>query len=401
MSNSFVESMWRGLQIGHQVEQDKRLEAAAQQQAQAFQMQAQEHQMKMQQYAQGLIQRDAYKKAAAEPEGAFKDLPPLLREHIKATGEVPAQAWDLVKPKSPERPIAVSPGQNLVRPGSGEVVYTAPDKHVAPERPIAVSPGQNLVRPGSGEVVYTAPNKPSAEPEKWTDPYTIKVAGKPITVRRNLTTNKVEKIAEDVSTTVRIAQTGQMTDKDIIMPQVRALPKMKENAVQAQKRVQLYENLTEMAEKGAGGLVPGLKAALSPVLEALGMDAKIESEAQAYQLMARAGVGSMRLMLVGSGQVSNYEQDLMQRLSGGSIKTSREAAKLLFKYYAQESRATVLSYNQTIKDLAEAEPRVGMIYKPIQMKEGATAGPSAGDVQDGYRFKGGNPADRNSWEAVK
>lgn len=205
------------------------------------------------------------------------------------------------------------------------------------------------------------------EPEQWSDPYTINVAGKPVTVRKNLLTNKVEKIAEDVSTTVRVNQTGSLTDKDIVMPQIRALPKLKVQAQDASRRVRLYQDLSAMAEKGAGGLVPGLKGILSPVLEALGMDATIESEAQAYQLMARAGVGSMRLMLVGSGQVSNYEQDLMQRLSGGSIKTSREAAKLLFGYYAVESKRVVDDYNQTVADVSEVAPEVGKVYRPIQI----------------------------------
>jgi hypothetical protein len=151
---------------------------------------------------------------------------------------------------------------------------------------------------------------------------------------------------------------GDVTPKDIYSPILKQLPKKKAEAETAERRVIQYEKLSEMAEKGAGGLVPGLKGILSPVLEALGMDAKIESEAQAYQLMARAGVGSMRLMLVGSGQVSNYEQDLMQRLSGGSIKTSREAAKLLFDYYASESRHTVAAYNKQIDDISEELPSV-------------------------------------------
>ena len=227
-------------------------------------------------------------------------------------------------------------------------------------------------------VPYRTPGADAKEAEQWSDPYTINVAGKPVTVRKNLKTNKVEKIAEDVSTTVRVQQTGQMTDKDILMPQIRTLPKLKREAQDSARRVRLYQDLSAMADKGAGGLVPGLKGILSPVLESLGMDATIESEAQAYQLMARAGVGSMRLMLVGSGQVSNYEQGLMQRLSGGSIETSREAAKLLFKYYAKESQRVVEDYNQTVTDVSEVEPNIGKVYKKIELGNLPVAQASAG-----------------------
>lgn len=202
--------------------------------------------------------------------------------------------------------------------------------------------------------------------ETWSEPYEEKINGKPVLLRKNLKTNKVEKIAEDVSTTVRINQSGNITEKDIVMPQLKALPKLKVAAQEANRKIALYNNLSSMVDKGAGGLVPGLKGMLSPALEALGMDSTIESEAQAYQLMARAGAGSMRMMLVGPGQVSNYEQDLMQRLSGGSIKTSRQAAKLLFKYYAAESKRIVDDYNTTVDDVSTVDPAISKVYKPIK-----------------------------------
>ena len=95
---------------------------------------------------------------------------------------------------------------------------------------------------------------------------------------------------------------GVVTEKDTVKPLLNKLPKMMETAQASQKRVLMYENLSEMAEKGSGGLVPGLKGILAPLGEALGMDTEKMSEAQAYQLMARAGVGKMRLELVEIGR---------------------------------------------------------------------------------------------------
>lgn len=214
------------------------------------------------------------------------------------------------------------------------------------------------------------------------------------------------------STNINIGSRGEITDKDILAPQIKQLPKLKSEAQVSSRRYQLYKDLTGVLDKGAGGLVPGLKGILSPALEALGMDSKIESEAQAYQLMARAGVGSMRLALVGSGQVSNYEQDLMQRLSGGSIKTSREAAKSLFKYYMAESKRVVDDYNNTINDLSSYDGKIGKVYKTIPMdvntevkqQESLTSLPPASSYtgktvkrSDGIRLK----SDGKNWNIVR
>jgi hypothetical protein len=300
---------------------------------------------------------------AAAPQGGFQ-IDPSLVPNVTRTVTPQPTAEDLARALVEVDP-STSNLKELVAASNNTSKGLAPvnQKDYTPESFIKYSQSGNR----ADLVPYRAPVKEAKEPEEFSDPYTITVAGKPVRVQKNLATKEEKKIAEDVSTTVRISQSGQMTDKDIIMPQLRTLPKLKKEAQDSARRVRLYQDLSAMADKGAGGLVPGLKGILSPVLEALGMDSTIESEAQAYQLMSRAGVGSMRLMLVGSGQVSNYEQDLMQRLSGGSIKTSREAAKLLFKYYAKESQRVVEDYNQTVDDVSGVEPNIGKVYKKIQL----------------------------------
>jgi hypothetical protein len=231
----------------------------------------------------------------------------------------------------------------------------------------------------SGKIITQNPKEVEQKPktdDQWLEGALTEKLGHPPSDQEFIAEQK--KMKEDALKAAR-SGTGEITDKDIVGPILKVLPKKKTEAEAADRRVIQYENLSKMAEAGSGGLVPGLKGILAPVAEALGMDTKVTSEAQAYQLMARAGVGSMRLMLVGSGQVSNYEQDLMQRLSGGSIKTSREAAKLLFNYYATESRNVIAQYNKTIDDLSGDYPEVKKVYGYVGKK--GTSEPAQSDLE--------------------
>jgi hypothetical protein len=227
------------------------------------------------------------------------------------------------------------------------------DKEVAANKPIPVAQGASLYLPDTKTLV-TGQKKTPNEIEL------IQRAGQgdaeAALALETLQTRRLQGGRE---------RTDAATERAKFADVLKSLPKQKSEAVAAQSRVTMYKNLSGMLDKGAGGLVPGLKGILAPVAEALGMDVKDMSEAQAFQLMARAGVGKMRLELVGSGQVSNFEQDLMQRLSGGSIKTSRTAAKKLFDYYAEESKAKVDNYNRTIENLAIELPDVARVYGKI------------------------------------
>jgi hypothetical protein len=65
-------------------------------------------------------------------------------------------------------------------------------------------------------------------------------------------------------------------------------------------------------------------------------------------------------------------------------------------------------FNQAVREIwqaGESKPYVvggeTRLYTPKIGGQGQTmGGPQPGHIEDGYRFKGGNPADRNSWEPV-
>ena len=55
---------------------------------------------------------------------------------------------------------------------------------------------------------------------------------------------------------------------------------------------------------------------------------------------------------------------------------------------------------QAILAMEKAGEKVGQ--SAVAPSEGGLpeGSPKPGDIEDGYRFKGGDPADRNSWEPV-
>jgi len=55
------------------------------------------------------------------------------------------------------------------------------------------------------------------------------------------------------------------------------------------------------------------------------------------------------------------------------------------------------------KQKPEARARAQEIMTTIERRNGiidSSGGPAIGSVQEGFRFKGGNPADKNNWEKV-
>lgn len=68
------------------------------------------------------------------------------------------------------------------------------------------------------------------------------------------------------------------------------------------------------------------------------------------------------------------------------------------------NRRTLIELNLFMRDLGNAYSSLATGRVPIPAEQGnavaPSAGPQPGAVQDGYRFRGGNPADPNSWERI-
>ena len=175
--------------------------------------------------------------------------------------------------------------------------------------------------------------------------------------------------ADNIATKRLIAEVARGNqspyDKQIVTKTLTELPKLKKAAIEGQNFLKQTKRALELIEKGVTGKGGQLKAFLAPYAEMIGMPNDNLNDAQAFQLFARAIIGPMRLEMIGPGPVSEWEQQLMQKLSGGG-GAAKPAAKELIGYYRQLAQGKVDNYNQTLEGITQIAPVIGKVYQPFK-----------------------------------
>lgn len=175
--------------------------------------------------------------------------------------------------------------------------------------------------------------------------------------------------ADNIATKRLIAEVARGNqspyDKQIVTKTLTELPKLKKAAIEGQNSLKQTKRALELIEKGVTGKGGQLKAFLAPYAEMVGMPNDNMNDAQAFHLFARAIIGPMRLEMIGPGPVSEWEQQLMQKLSGGG-GAAKPAAKELIGYYRQLAQGKVDNYNQTLEGITQIAPVIGKVYQPFK-----------------------------------
>lgn len=141
---------------------------------------------------------------------------------------------------------------------------------------------------------------------------------------------------------------------------------------EARKRksvVPIIDKMLDLIDKegvtGKGGQV---KAFLAPYAEAAGITSKELQNAQTYEVLTRLLAGPARLDLVGSGQVSNFEQDLLSKLSGGG-GTAKEAARGILEYNRGLAKDRIDTFNELLESSKVLSPKFAKLYSKIEYEQ--------------------------------
>lgn len=175
----------------------------------------------------------------------------------------------------------------------------------------------------------------------------------------------------------------------------------------------------DIAETAEGGTGPYAMAAatVDAVLGGLGVDklfgAKgLFSDTQENRQVLRTIKQLGKAALMNSSRGAIWEQQKIDKLFPDPDKmitnprTEAKKFKTLRKILAQERHfnlkaITTANTPEAVGDLTEANLQIDRLLSLIGTGTPTGGGPQIGAVEDGYTFKGGDPADPKSWEKVK
>ena len=162
--------------------------------------------------------------------------------------------------------------------------------------------------------------------------------------------------------------------RTLVTKTLTEMPTLKKDATTQAGNIERINMALGMVERGVTGKGGQLKAFLAPYAEMAGINTENWNESQTFQLLTRAIVGPMRLDIIGPGPVSEWEQKLMQKISGGG-GAAKDAAKELLSFWKQKAIDKVSLYNNTLEGLKTIMPEAGAIHKPIIPNVGEKGSP--------------------------
>ena len=272
-------------------------------------------------------------------------------------------------------------------------------------KPQVVGAGAGLVPVGATEPVYTQPVAPSALEKEYDRAKLEGFAGTLFDFKKQLAQAGATKVnvPVNVSTEKKYGEQfgSKIAEADSVMRD--AALKAPEAAANANRILELVQNPNVFTGTGAT-----LKLNIAKALNMTGAT-DIESAANTEALLSATGQSTLNAIKtsgLGTGQgFTDKDLKFLQGIAGGTISMEKETIARLADLQHRVATATADKWTTRKKSIpASALEGTGIgsetITVPPRVAGPTSTAPKVGIVQNGYRFKGGNPADKANWEKL-
>jgi hypothetical protein len=143
---------------------------------------------------------------------------------------------------------------------------------------------------------------------------------------------------------------------------------------------------------------------MDQALKAAGIDmgkGEASANSQAYAANMAQNVGKLIKQFGAGTGLSDADRKYAEQMAGGRISLDRKAMEKILDIQERAANQVVKRHNEKVKDVKTNIPLTVDIESEPTAPKAAPKAPAVGAVQEGYKFKGGNPADKNNWVKVK
>jgi hypothetical protein len=239
----------------------------------------------------------------------------------------------------------------------------------------------------------------------------------------NTRTNEPKFGPAQTNVNVSTEKTGQA---ELATKGVQAFVDAQSAAREAQKRIGMYDAFDKAAQGFAPGATAEVRLGAKRYLKDLGLiRGEDVPDGEVMQMISRElGIHAQPK---GQGAVSNYERELFAK-SLPNMTQSPEGLRMaidISRRLEQFDQKVAQIYRDSARDpgnkglpnYLDVQEKIAALGSPLTesqimtlgggtvpaaaaAKSAAPPAPTPGMIQNGYRFKGGNPADKNNWEQV-